>query len=86
MEEQSRAVLLIDAAYLLKGWKSLKGEMDYNKLVNVLGEILQLPKNLDGTYFWERHYFNSVPDPPRIEQNSFHAFLKRVPPDGPKVQ
>ena len=55
-----KAVLLVDAAYLLKGWKSLKGEMDYNRLVTVLGEILRLPKNLDGTYFWERHYFNSV--------------------------
>ncbi len=74
MEEQSRAVLLIDAAYLLKGWKSLKGEMDYNKLVNVLGEILQLPKNLDGTYFWERHYFNVFLTPRESSRIPFTRF------------
>lgn len=37
------------------------------------------------TYFADRWYFNSTPDPARQAQRSFNQYLQRVPPEGPKV-
>lgn len=72
-----KTVWIIDGGYLDSFGKTHR--FDYVKLKN---EIVRL----NGDALYESYYLNSTDDVPAEELKAFHTWLKRAPPQGPKLR
>lgn len=73
-----RALLILDAGYVMKCCEKQRRTIDFVKLVNVLEIELKCT-------FYEKWYLSSVPHH-AAEETSFHRMLKSPPPHGPQFR
>lgn len=74
-----KTIWIVDGAHLFAEAGKAGRKLDYLRLKAFL-------EGLSGASFFESYYLNSTSDPPSDQQNSFHAWLKRAPPHGPKMR
>lgn len=72
----AQSIWIIDGAYL---FSACPGKFDYLKLKN---EIERLNKG----ELYESYFLSSTASPPTDAQDSFHTWLKKAPPFGPKMR
>jgi len=73
----ARALLILDAGYVMKICQKRGSGIDFKKLVDVLQRELRCE-------FYEKWYLNSVPD--ISAENSFYRMLRSPPPNGPQFR